>query len=116
MTTKYTLDAKNKKIGRLSSEAAKLLMGKNTTTFARNVVPDVTVEIVNASKAAITTAKLEQKFYKSYSGYPGGLKETSMKRMIEKKGHKELFEIAVWGMLPKNKLRARMIQNLKVTD
>ena len=115
-TTKYTLDAKNKRLGRLSTEAAMILMGKNTPVYAKNVVPNVMVEIVNASKADIPHAKLDSKFYKSYSGYPGGLKETSMKRMIEKKGHKELFEIAIWGMLPKNKLRAKMIQNLKVTD
>ncbi len=114
--TKHTLDAKNKKIGRLSSEAASILMGKTSTEFARNKVPSVKVEIINASKADIPTKKLEEKFYKSYSGFPGGLKETSMKRMIEKKGYKELFEIAVWGMLPKNKLRSIMIRNLTVTE
>jgi large subunit ribosomal protein L13 len=114
--TKYTLDATNKKIGRLASEAASLLMGKNTTVYARNVVPAVEVEIINASKATIPASKLEQKKYTTYSGYPGGLKETAMKRMIERKGHSELFRIAVYGMLPINKLRSRMIKNLKISE
>jgi large subunit ribosomal protein L13 len=113
---KHTIDATNKRIGRVASEAAKLLMGKNTTDFQRNVAPAVEVEVVNASKLDIPAKKLEEKQYKSFSGYPGGLSMTTMKRVIEKKGHKELIRHAVLGMLPTNKLRSRMIKNLTITD
>jgi len=116
MAKEYTIDAQSKSLGRVASQVAVLLMGKNETTFARNVAPAVKVEIVNASKASIHPKKLEMKKYKSYSGYPGGLKETPMKKMIEKKGYSELFRIAVKGMLPSNKLRKDMMKNLKVTE
>lgn len=112
----YTLDAAGKKLGRVASEAARLLTAKNHPTYARNVVPNVKVEIVNASKADISDKKKEEKEYKSFSGYAGGLKLTSMKRMIEKKGSGEAFRKAVYGMLPTNKLRARIIKNLTVKE
>lgn len=109
---KYTLDAENKKIGRVATQAAVLLMGKNTAGFAKNSVPDVTVEIKNASKASIDGKKLTQKTYSRYSGYPGGLKQPSMEKVIAKKGYGELFREAISGMLPKNKLRNKMMKNL----
>ncbi len=112
----HTIDAQNKKLGRIASEAAKLLMGKNRTDFVRNAIPDVTVKIVNAGKIDITNKKLNTKSYKSYSGYPGGLKEVSMKKLVADKGNKEAFRKAVSGMLPKNKLRDRMMKNLIITE
>ncbi len=112
----YTLDAQNKKLGRIASEAAKLLMGKNRTDFARNTMPDVKVKIVNAGKVDILNKKMGDKFYKTYSGYPGGLKERGMKKVVNDKGFKETFRLAVSGMLPKNKLRTRMMKNLIVTE
>ncbi|MDQ5949177.1 MAG: large subunit ribosomal protein [Patescibacteria group bacterium] len=113
---KYVLDAENKRIGRIATEAAVFLMGKNDPKFARNIVPAVTVEIKNASKALIDDSKMSQKTYSRYSGYPGGLKQPTMSQVIEKKGHGELFKEAVWGMLPKNKLRSKMILNLIITE
>ncbi|MES2213306.1 MAG: uL13 family ribosomal protein [Patescibacteria group bacterium] len=113
---KYVLDAENKKIGRVASDAAVYLMGKNTPGFARNNIPDVTVEIKNTSKADIDEKKLSVKTYSRYSGYPGGLKQPTMEQVIEKKGYSELFKEAVSGMLPKNKLRQKMMNNLIITE
>jgi len=114
---KYVLDAEGKTIGRVATQAAVYLMGKNTPDFKRNALPvDVTVEIKNASKASIQEAKMTQKTYSRYSGYPGGLKQPTMAQVIEKKGYAELFREAVSGMLPKNKLRSRMLTHLTVTE
>jgi len=117
MTTKiYKIDATGKKLGRLAAEVAVLLMGKNEVDFARNAIPDVTIEVTEASKMSIDTKKKEEKKYYHHSGYPGGLKEESLEQVIDKKGVKEALRRAVSGMLPKNKLRARMLVNLKITD
>ena len=112
----HVLDAQNKSLGRVASQAASLLMGKNLVTFARNKAPEVKVKIINASKADIKSKKIGDKNYISYSGYPGGLKTQSMKKVITDKGFKEVFRRAVDGMLPKNKLRSIMIKNLTITD
>jgi len=115
-TNIHTIDATGKKLGRVATEAAVLLMGKNLTDFARNNVPEVKVSIINTAQASYDAKKSAQKEYKNYSGYPGGLKITSTKRMIEKKGHAELFRKAIYGMLPKNKLRSKMILNLTISE
>jgi len=112
----YEIDAQNKKIGRIASEAAKILMGKNRVDFARNTYPAVKVKISNASKVDITNKKTITTKYKSYSGYPGGLKERTMKKVVADKGFREIFRKAVYGMLPSNKLRAKMIKNLVIED
>lgn len=111
----YTLDATNKKLGRIASEAALILRGKNTAHFSPNVLADVKVIITNASKVDMTPAKLNEK-YARYSGYPGGLRFEKRERTIEKKGYAEVFEKAVRGMLPNNRLRARMLKNLIITE
>ena len=113
---KYTIDATDKKIGRVATEAAVLLMGKNLHNFKRNIAPLVVVEIKNTSKASIDQKKILQKTYSRYSGYPGGLKKPTMKQVVSKHGYKELFKEAVSGMLPKNKLRSKMMNNLKITE
>ena len=113
---KHTIDATNKKLGRLASEAAALLIGKSTVDFAKNNVTDVKVEIVNASKVDISPEKLEKEYYRAYSHFPGGYKETTWKRTVEKKGFGELFRKAIDGMLPKNKLRTKRLKNLTVTE
>jgi len=115
-TNTHTIDASGKKIGRVATQAAVLLMGKNLPDFTRNNVPEVKVSIINASKASLSDKKKEQTTYKNYSGYPGGLKVTSTPRMIEKKGYSELFKVAIYGMLPKNKLRSKMILNLTISE
>ncbi len=113
--TKHIIDAEGKKVGRVASEVAVLLMGKNLPEFTRNSIPEVSVEIVNTAKADITESKLSQKTYNHFSGYPGGLRQPTMEQVIEKKGHGELFKSAVSGMLPKNKLRQKMMNNLKIS-
>jgi len=108
----YTIDAQDKKLGRVASEAAVILMGKNRADFVRNAIPDVKVKIVNAGKISTTNKKMTNKIYKNYSGYPGGLRERTMKKVVSDKGMREILRIAIKGMLPKNKLRDRMMKNL----
>ena len=115
MNTK-TIDATNKKLGRVASEAAKILMGKDTITFARHILTDVKVEVTNAGKINVDDTKKRSKIYQRYSGYPGGRKEITLEKMEEKKGMKEAVKIAIRGMLPNNKLRAQMLKNLTITD
>jgi large subunit ribosomal protein L13 len=112
----YTIDATEKTLGRLASEAAALLIGKNKTDFARNVLSGNTVSIVNAGKLKVSEKKLKEKFYSRYSGYPGGLKELSMAHVVEKKGYREAVTIAIKGMLPDNKLKKGMMKALTVTE
>lgn len=113
---KHTIDAQGKKLGRVATEAAILLMGKNTPDFKKHVLSKNTVEIVNASKLSVTDKKLDNELYTSYSGYPGGLKQKSMKEVVGKKGYSEIVKIAIKGMLPKNKLQSKMMKNLTVTE
>lgn len=112
----YTIDAQGKRLGRIASEVAGILMGKNTSDFARNKIPEVKVKVINTSKIFLTSKKKSSKIYKSYSGYPGGLKEKSMKKVIADKGTKEVLKTAVKGMLPTNKLRSKMIKNLIIIE
>lgn len=113
---KYTLDAENKRIGRVATEAAVFLMGKNLPTFQRNNIPEAQVEIKNASKLKVDETKFSTKTYSRYSGYPGGLRQPTMEQVVAKKGFSEIVREAVSGMLPKNKLRAKMLKNLTITE
>ena len=111
------IDAENRTIGRVASEAASLLMGKNNPDFARNAQPTGRVNIINASKANIPHKKLEGKLYFRFTGYPGGRKSETLGNMIKKGGgYTEVFTKAVWGMLPSNKLRSIMIKNLNISE
>ncbi len=113
---KYTLDATNKKPGRLATEVAVLLMGKNRVDYARNTIPEIEVEVINANGMWIDAKKKVQKTYAQHSGYPGGLKVESVEQVIAKKGQKEILKKAIYGMLPKNKLRPLMMNNLTIND
>ena len=113
---KHTIDATNKKIGRIASQVAILLMGKDKSSFARNEVPKVEVTVINAKKLSIDERKLKEKKYSRYSGYPSGLKFETLDKVIKEKGEKEVLKRAIFGMLPKNKLRSKMIKNLKVEE
>lgn len=112
----YTIDATEKTLGRLSSEVAALLIGKNKTDFTRNVLSGNTVTVTNASKLRISEKKMLEKIYVRFSGYPGGLKEMNMAHIVEKKGYKEAITLAVKGMLPSNKLRNGMMKALTITE
>jgi len=112
----YKIDASEKVLGRIASEVAQILMGKNLPNFQRHELSGNKVHIINASKAKISIKKLESKEYKRYSGYPGGLKTSNMEKIIAKKGYSELFRKAVYGMLPSNKLRAVIMKNLTISE
>ncbi len=116
MTNLYTIDASGRTIGRIASEAASVIMGKNSSAFTKNILTKVKVSIVNASKSKITDKKLLEKEYFHFTGHPGGRKSVTLGRLIEKSGYEEVFRKAVYGMLPKNKLRKEMMKNLEVTD
>lgn len=113
---KHVIDATNKPVGRVATEAAMVLTGKTLTDFARNKIADVQVHVENASKIKVSTKKLSNKMFRHHTGYRGGLKEVPMGRFIDEKGHKELVRKTVYGMLPINKLRSRIIKNLHVTE
>ncbi|MEK7135508.1 MAG: 50S ribosomal protein L13 [Patescibacteria group bacterium] len=113
---KYTIDAKGRVPGRIATEVAVLLMGKNRTDFSKNTIPVVEVEVTSASAMKLNNKKMVDKEYHHYSGFPGGLKTQSMGKVVEEKGAKEVLRRAVYGMLPKNKLRPRMMKNLKIKD
>lgn len=113
---KYTIDAKGKALGRLASEVAALLNGKSLLGSAKNRVADVSVEVNNASQIKVTGKKMQESVHKNYSGFPGGLKETPLVRVVEKHGFKALIEHAVNGMLPKNKLQGERMKNLVIND
>lgn len=111
-----TIDATNKKIGRIAQEAAMILMGKDSPMYEPNRVISEGVHIINASKADISEKKKGEKEYKWFTGYPSGLKTRSMDQMIEKRGVSEIYRKAILGMLPKNRLRAEMIKKLKISE
>ena len=116
MINKYTINAKDRVPGRVATEVAVLLMGKNRTDFARNRIPDVEVEVISSSQMSLSAKKLREKMYSSHSGFPGSLKRRSQNYIVKTKGAKEVLRRAVYGMLPKNKLRARMMKNLRIKE
>ncbi len=108
----YTIDAKGRALGRVASEAAAILRGKNDVEFKNNVALDIKLVVLNVEQIKLTGQKGKQKKYKSYTGYPGSLKFTPIATTIEKKNKAYVFKTAVLGMLPKNKLHIKMIKNL----
>ena len=109
----YVVDAAGVPLGRLASRVASVLRGKNKPTFTPNVDCGDFVIIINTDKAVLTGKKLENKFYRYHTGYIGGLKEISYKKMMEEKSDLAVYE-AVKGMLPKNSLGRTMLKKLKV--
>lgn len=109
----YLIDAKGKILGRLATQVAQLLMGKNKPYFVKNLDCGDFVVVINAQEVKVTGRKEKQKIYYRHSGYPGGLKEIPLGRM--RKEHPErIIEHAVKGMLPKNKLQDPRMVRLKV--
>ena len=109
----YVVDADGQTLGRLASEVAKVLRGKNKPVYTPHIDTGDYVIIINAEKVAVTGKKLDQKVYYHHSDYVGGMKETTLKEMIAKKPEKVL-ELAVKGMLPKGPLGRSMIKKLHV--
>ncbi len=109
----YVVDATGYTLGRLASEVAKILRGKNKPIFTPHIDTGDYVIIVNAEKVSVTGKKLNQKVYYHHSDYVGGMKETTLKEMMEKKPEK-VIELAVKGMLPKGPLGREMFKKLHV--
>ena len=109
----YVVDAEGCTLGRLASEVAKVLRGKNKPEFTPHVDTGDYVIIVNADKIKVTGKKLEQKIYYNHSDYVGGMRETTLKEMLAKKPER-VIELAVKGMLPKGPLGRSMYTKLFV--
>ncbi len=109
----YVVDAEGMVLGRLASQVAAILRGKNKPTFTPNVDTGDFVIIVNSDKVVLTGKKLEKKFYRYHTGYIGGLKSIQYKTLMENKSDVAVYE-AVKGMLPKNSLGRKMLTKLRV--
>jgi len=115
-TEEKVIDANGKALGRVASETAMYLMGKNKASFERHKYSGSSVKVVNASKLRITAKKLEEIYHMQYSGIPGGLRVFKGTETKEKKGLKELIRLATYQMLPGNKLRRIMMKNLTIEE
>ncbi len=109
----YVVDAEGKTLGRLSTEIAMILMGKNKPEYTPFLDTGDYVIVVNAEKIVLTGKKWDQKLYRYHTGYPGGLKEIKYSDLRQRKPEK-MLEQSVKGMLPKNSLGRQMIKKLKV--
>ena len=109
----YVVDAAGMPLGRLASQVASVLRGKNKPTFTPNVDTGDFVIVINTDKVVLTGKKMEDKFYRYHTGYIGGLKEIPYKKLMAEKSDLAVYE-AVKGMLPKNSLGRAMLKKLKV--
>lgn len=109
-----TIDAQGKTLGRVASMAAKALLGKHSASFAKNVVAQDGVSIINASKVEVSGAKGRDKAYIRYSGYPGGQKSETYEMLVSRLGHSEAIRRAIKGMLPHNKLQTPRLKKLTI--
>jgi len=109
----HIVDAEGQILGRMATQVAKLLMGKHKPMFVRNMDVGDSVVVINAEKVRFTGNKEKNKLYYRHTGYPGGLKTTNLGTMMKEKPER-VIEHAVKGMLPKNKLQARMMKRLRV--
>lgn len=109
----FVVDAEGQTLGRLAAEVAKVLRGKHKPTFTPHVDTGDYVIVVNAAKVKVTGKKMVQKTYFRHSGYPGGAKFTQLGHMLENRPER-VVEMAVRGMLPKNKLGEQMYRKLNV--
>jgi len=109
----YMVDAEGKILGRLATKVATILMGKHRPTYTPHVDTGDFVVVINADKVRVTGKKLDQKVYQRYSGYPGGLKQTALRKVMAQKPT-DVFSKAVKRMLPKSKLGRKMLTKLKV--
>lgn len=109
----YIIDAADKSLGRVATEAARLLRGKHKTTYTPNQDTGDYVIVINCKDAVLTGHKLDQKVYRHHSGYIGGMKETSARVMMDKTPEKAMF-LAIKGMLPHTRLGNKMVKKLRV--
>jgi large subunit ribosomal protein L13 len=109
----YVVDAQGKVLGRMASEIAKVLRGKNKPIFTPNVDAGDFVIVINARDVKLTGKKLQKKVYYRHTEYPGGIRERTAEKMLEEKPE-DLVLLAVKGMLPKNRLSRRLVTKLKI--
>lgn len=109
----HLIDAKEQVLGRLASQIAQLLQGKNKPNFVSYLDMGDCVVVVNAEKVKVTGRKEKQKKYYRHTGYPGGLREETLEKLRERKPT-EIIRRAVWGMMPKGKLGKQMMKKLKI--
>ena len=109
----HLIDAKGEILGRLATRIASLLRGKHKVAFSQQADLGDGVVVINSAGIKVTGKKPQQKMYKRFSGYPGGLKEESFESLLKRKPN-EIIRHAVWGMLPKNRIGKKMITRLKV--
>ena len=109
----HVIDASDKILGRLATQIASLLMGKHKPIFTRNLDIGDFVVVINADKVRVTGNKMKQKLYYRHSGYPGGLKSITLEKMMQTNPTR-VIEHAVKGMLPHNRLGAKILKKLKV--
>jgi large subunit ribosomal protein L13 len=109
----YLVNAEGKVLGRLATELAKILKGKNKPTYTPHLDTGDFVIVVNAGKVTLTGRKMKDKIYYHHTGYPGGIKEMNAEKLLAKKPT-EMIRMAVKGMLPKNSLGRQMLRKLKI--
>ena len=109
----YVIDAEGQTLGRLATEIARILRGKNKPQYTPHVDVGDFVVVINADRVVVTGKKAEQKVYRRHSGYPGGMKETTYERMMESKPT-EILRKAVYGMMPKTRLARQQFRKLKI--
>ncbi|MCA9367720.1 uL13 family ribosomal protein [Candidatus Kaiserbacteria bacterium] len=114
-TRQHTIDATGKRLGKVATEAASVLMGKDQATFAKHIIENVHVTIENASKLDIPEGK-KGEIYQSYSGYPGGRRTETLEHLGERLGYAEVVRRTVGGMLPNNKHKKRLLTQLTITE
>ena len=107
------VDAEGQNLGRLATKIAQLLIGKHRPDYTPGVLMGANVVVINAEKVDVYPTRLDSKIYYRHSNYPGGLKEITLRRQLEKFPER-VIERAVWGMIPKNRLGRRMYKNLHV--
>ena len=116
MTKNFTIDVAGKKLGRVASDIAAILIGKSSPDFQKHLIADVKVEVINASKMDITEKKARTTIFTNYSGFPGGLKTRTLEEVATKKGYAEVLEIAIAGMIHKNTLKDKILKNLIIKE
>ncbi len=109
------IDATGRRLGKVATEVAVILMGKDKADFAKHTIEPVTVKVSNLAKMDIPEKK-KGEIYQSYSGYPGGRSEETLEHLGERLGYSEVFRRTVKGMLPKNKLQSELIKNLELSE
>lgn len=111
----HTIDAAGKRLGKVATEAATVLMGKNKPDFAKHEMSDVVVTVVNAGQLDIPEKKKEE-IYQSFSGYPGGRKTETLDHLRVRLGIAEVMKRSIGGMLPQNKHKKRLLKQLIITE